>query len=134
MKKVILSLALVGLGTLATAQQREVTPEQKAKQEARKTEMKKKFEEKQKMQMEKMTKELNLSEAQISQLKALKKGHKEEMERDRAQNMEKRKQMKEQRDAEMKKILTPDQFKRWEVLRDENHKKMQEKRGSVKEK
>ena len=118
MKKLVLSFALVGLGTLAMAQQtqkKEITPEQKAK-----------FEQKKAERFEKMKADLKLSDAQVSQIKALQeqnKGQREKMMAERKAQMQEHKAKREQMQADMKKILTPEQYVKWEQMKKENMRK-----------
>lgn len=115
MKKLVFSFALVGLGTLAMAQQtqkKEITPEQKAKFEQRKTE-----------RFEKMKADLKLSDAQVSQIKTLQEQNKvqrEKMMAERKAQMQEHKAKREQMQADMKKILTPEQYVKWEEMKKEN--------------
>lgn len=129
MKKIFVTLAL-GLATITFAQQ---TP-QKQNWEQRKAEM----QQKQQAHLDKMQKDLNLSEDQVKKVKALQDKRFAEMENQRAAKIEQKKQKmqemkakKESHEAEMKNILTPEQYKKWETQRDE---KMKERREMMKEK
>ena len=131
MKKIFLTLAL-GIATITFAQQG--NPEMKKQNwEDRKVQM----QEKQQKHLEKMKQDLNLSEAQVKQIKDLQ--DKEFADREanfkqkEAMRAEKMKEMKAKRDAhnaEMKKILSPEQYQKWEKQRDE---KMQERKEMMKE-
>ena len=131
MKKIFLTLAL-GIATITFAQQG--NPEMKKQNwEDRKVQM----QEKQQKHLEKMKQDLNLSEAQVKQIKTLQ--DKEFADREanfkqkEAMRAEKMKEMKAKRDAhnvEMKKILSPEQYQKWEKQRDE---KMQERKEMMKE-
>ena len=111
---------LVGLGSFAMAQQ----VESSKKIDHTKVEQNRgaKFDE--------LKKELNLTDTQVAQIKALK----EEQNKDRARAFEESKEMrakklaemkekKEKHNAEMKKILTPEQFAKWEAKRAQKIKK-----------
>ena len=131
MKKIFLTLAL-GIATITFAQQG--NPEMKKQNwEDRKVQM----QEKQQKHLEKMKQDLNLSEVQVKQIKDLQ--DKEFADREanfkqkEAMRAEKMKEMKAKRDAhnaEMKKILSPEQYQKWEKQRDE---KMQERKEMMKE-
>lgn len=130
MKKNVLSIAFVILGTFAMAQQTaKILQKDPAQMEQKRAE-----------KLAKMKAELNLSDAQVSQIKALQEKKMEERKNDpklqaerkakmeeRKAKMEEMKAKKEQRNAEMKAILTPEQYKTWEL-------KNQEKRKSIKSK
>lgn len=109
MKKLILSAAFLGLGVFGFAQ----------------TVSKADYSQKKAERLQKMKAELNLSDAQVAQLKALHESkaaeRKHEMNAKRGDRMQK---MKEN-EAEMQKILTPEQFKKFQELK---AKKMAERR------
>ena len=132
MKKLVLSLAVVGMGTFAMAQQRTMP----AKDDQQRKEM---MEQKRAEHMADMQKELNLTQAQVSQLKALHEKHQAQREAQRKENQDLRKQKmeafkkdKQQMDNEMRQILTPEQYAKWEAKKAEkmaNRKaKFQDKR------
>lgn len=116
MKKTVLILAVLVSG-LSFAQQGKEGKEKFAdRQEMR--------QERQEKRLEKMKEELGLSDQQTEQIKALheefrkERGEKrEKMQKERAEIQKereaKRKKMHEKMDQEMKKILTPEQFKKW---------------------
>lgn len=118
MKKLVLSFALVGLGTFAMAQQtqkKEITPEQKAMYEQRKAE-----------RFDKMKADLKLSDAQVNQIKNLQeknKAQREKMMAERKVQMQEHKAKREQMQADMKKILTPEQYAKWEQMKKDNMQK-----------
>ena len=118
MKKLVLSFALVGLGTFAMAQQtqkKEITPEQKAMYEQRKAE-----------RFDKMKTDLKLSDAQVNQIKNLQEKNKvqrEKMMAERKVQMQEHKAKREQMQADMKKILTPEQYAKWEQMKKDNMQK-----------
>lgn len=131
MKQLVLSLALVGMGTVAMAQQRTMP----AKDDQQRKEV---MEQKKAEHMAEMQKELNLTQAQISQLKALHEKHQAQREAQRKENQELRKQKmesiqkdKQQMDNEMRQILTPEQYAKWEAKKAE---KMQDRKAKLQDK
>ena len=127
MKKLALSLAFVAIGTFAMAQQTQA----------------KKFDQKQdgeryEAKLKEMKSELGLSDTQVTQLRALHEKRKvelsasrEENKEERAKKMEEMKAKKDQHEAEMKKILTPEQYQKWEANREA---KMKERRNAIMQK
>ena len=120
MKKLVLSLALVSFGTFAMAQQKKVAPmnpeAHQQKMEQRKAE-----------HMAKMQKELNLTPAQAAQIKAVNERYKDIHEQNRAQmkavreqRFAENKKIQQQRDNELRQILTPEQYAKWEANKQEN--------------
>src|SRR5690606_10226875 len=102
MKKLVLSAVLVAMGTFAMAQTNKMAKPEKAQ-------MAQNHEEK----LKKMQSELNLSEVQVAQIKAMhekRMAEKDKNQAERKEKMEQWKQKKEQRNAEMKQILTPEQY------------------------
>ncbi|MBU8882672.1 hypothetical protein CBW16_08020 [Flavobacteriaceae bacterium JJC] len=125
MKKIVLSAAFAIMGTFAMAQQ---TPMMQHKDPAQ---MEQKRAEKLKM----MKTELNLTDAQVAKIKALQDKKMEEMKQnapqrqaERKAKMEAMKAKREQWKAEMKEILTPAQYAKWEAKQKE---KMQDKRQNM---
>ena len=125
MKKIVLSAAFVILGTFAMAQQ---TPMMNKKDPAQ---MEQKRQEKLKM----MQTELNLTNAQVAQIKALqdkkmaeRQQNAPQMQAERKAKMEAMKARQEQWNAEMRKILTPEQYQKWEAKKQQN---MQHKRQKM---
>ena len=117
MKKIVLSAAFVILGTFAMAQQ---TPMMNKKDPAQ---MEQKRQEKLKM----MQTELNLTNAQVAQIKALqdkkmaeRQQNAPQMQAERKAKMEAMKARQEQWNAEMRKILTPEQCQKWETKKKQN--------------
>lgn len=117
MKKIVLSAAFVILGTFAMAQQ---TPMMNKKDPAQ---MEQKRQEKLKM----MQTELNLTNAQVAQIKALqdkkmaeRQQNAPQMQAERKAKMEAMKARQEQWNAEMRKILTPEQYQKWETKKKQN--------------
>ncbi len=131
MKKIILGAAIFGLGSMAFAQQQD----QKVKPEITKMGIKNK-----KIHpIENMQVELKLTDAQMQQVKALREKdqpYQEEMKKLRDQQQKLRVAHHQQGKAEMKKILTPEQFSVWESKRKQKFnsdgKSRMEKRKAVK--
>ena len=135
MKKVIVAVLLV-VGMTAFAQEKEgrragrekLTSEQKVD-----------------LQVKKMTKDLELNEKQAKEVRVLVTKEVAKREAKRAEmealKTKKREQMKAQREAEqvalssdMKKILTPEQYAKWEKNREEKKESIKEKMAERKEK
>jgi len=117
MKKLILSAAFLGLGVFGFAQ---TTNYGKASFEQRKAE-----------HLQKMKQELNLTDAQVAQIKALNEQKKADKKQEMQAVKEDRMQKMKEKDVEMQKILTPDQYKKFQELR---AKKMAEKKAQFQEK
>lgn len=133
MKKLILAAAFIGMGSFAMAQQ--TVPQDR---KINKEEMQKRMEQKQQERISEMQKELNLSQAQVSQIKDLQAKRKADMkmkfEKDSAARQAKKEEMKAkkmQMDNDMKKILSPEQFAKWEAGK---KAKMDQRRAMMKEK
>ncbi|TXF76325.1 hypothetical protein [Chryseobacterium sp.] len=133
MKKLVLSLVLVGFGSFAMAQ---VTPAQKEKMQQRRAEMVKNQEQKREQHFAEMQKELNLTQSQLNQIHAIQERHQAErkvaMQRNqemRKQKMEGMKQNMQQMDDEMRKILTSDQYAKWQAKKQQ---KMLERKAKMK--
>ena len=111
MKKVILSAAMIAFGTFAMAQQnkmmRKMDPAQMEQKRAEK--------------LKSMQTELNLSDDQVAKIKTLqdnkmaaRKANEPQMKAERKAKMEVMKQNKDQWNSEMKQILTPEQYAKWQ--------------------
>ena len=135
MKKVFV-VALLVVGMTAFAQGKE---EMKAQRENLTTEQKVNF------QVKKMTKDLTLNEKQVKEVRVLVTKEVEKREEKRAEIKEskaaKRTEMKAQMEteqaavsSEMKKILTAEQFAKWEKIREESKEKIKEKMADRREK
>ncbi len=122
MKKLILGAAFLSISTFAIAQQ---SPKIQKMDPA-------KMEQKRADHLKKMQVELNLSDAQVAQLKDLQNKKMAERKKMAPQKMAERKAKMElmkakraQHQAEMRKILTPEQYKKWEAkqqdMKKENH-------------
>lgn len=109
MKKLILSVAFLGLGVFGFAQ----------------TTAKVDYSQKKAEHLQKMKAELNLTDAQVAQLKALHESKAAERKQDMTAKKEDRMQKMKENEAEMQKILTPDQFKKYQELK---AKKMAERK------
>lgn len=114
MKKLILSAAFLGLGVFGFAQ-----TTQKADMGQRKAE-----------HLQKMKQELDLTDTQVAQLKALHESKAAERKQDMSAKKEDRMQKMKQNEAEMQKILTPEQFKKYQDLK---AKKMAERKEKFQE-
>ncbi len=111
MKKLILSAAFLGLGIFGfaqTAQSRTVD-----------------FQQKKAERLQKMKQELNLTDAQVAQIKALHESKAAERKQEMTSKKEDRIKMMKENDAEMQKILTPDQYKKFQEIK---AKKMAERK------
>ncbi|MDR2234947.1 MAG: hypothetical protein LBE92_02380 [Chryseobacterium sp.] len=133
MKKLVLAIAFIGMGSFAMAQQ--TTPQDK---QARAAEMKQKMQHREQERLEKMQKDLNLNQSQVAQIKALHEQRKAEMKADFEKNkevrmakMEEMKAKRAQMDADMKKILTPEQYDKWQADR---KAKMEARKVAMKDK
>jgi periplasmic protein CpxP/Spy len=109
MKKLILSAAFLGLGVFGFAQ-----TTAKADMSQKKAE-----------HLQKMKQELNLTDTQVAQLKALHESKAAERKSEMAAKKEDRMQKMKENDADMQKILTPDQYKKYQEMR---AKKMAERK------
>ncbi|MDP9956527.1 Spy/CpxP family protein refolding chaperone [Epilithonimonas hungarica] len=112
MKKLILSAAFLGLGVFGFAQ---TTQDRKAN-----------FEQKKAEHLQKMKQELNLTDAQVAQIKALHESKAAERKQEMTAKKEDRMQKMKENEAEMQKILTPEQFKKFQELK---AKKMAERKA-----
>jgi len=109
MKKLILSAAFLGLGVFGFAQ----------------TTSKVDYSQKKAEHLQKMKAELNLTDAQVAQLKALHESKAAERKQDMTAKNEDRMQRMKENETEMQKILTPEQFKKYQDLK---AKKMAERK------
>lgn len=127
MKKLILGAAFLVVGTLATAQQ--TMSKMQKKDPAQ-------MEQKREDHMKKMQMDLGLSNTQVSQIQALQnkkmaereaKRNSPEMRADRKAQMDMMKTKRDQWNSEMRTILTPDQYKKWEAHNQEKMEHRKEK-------
>ena len=126
MKKLVCLIAITGMSSFALAQQS--TMPHKMDPEERKAVMQKRQDNK----MAQMQRELNLTPTQQAQLKALREKYRPTHEKGQVKpeqakiSMEERRMRKQQMQDEMKKILTPEQYAKWEAKkRVMRHKGMQ---------
>ena len=124
MKKIVLSAAFAIIGTFAMAQQ---APQMHKKDPAQ-------MEQKRAEKLQEMKAELNLSDAQVAKIKSLqdqkmaeRKQNTTKIEAARKARMEQMKAKKEQYNAEMKQILTPEQYQKWQTKQKERMEKMHDK-------
>ena len=109
MKKLILSAAFLGLGVFGFAQ-----TTAKADHSQKKAE-----------RLQQMKQELNLTDAQVAQLIALHESKAAERKAEMTAKKEDRMQKMKENEAEMQKILTPEQYKKFQELK---AKKMAERK------
>lgn len=128
MKKLVLSTAFAVIGTFAMAQQTQMKHHKNPAQ----------MEQKRQDHMREMEKELKLSKTQVAQLQALhdrqmaeRKQMRTATEAQRKARVEQMKAKREGMSTEMRQILTPEQYQRWETMRKE---KMQDKRMKMQHK
>ncbi|ASW74887.1 hypothetical protein IQ37_12690 [Chryseobacterium piperi] len=133
MKKLVLAIAFIGMGSFAMAQQ--TTPQEK---QATRAEMQQKMQQKEQEHLEKMQKDLNLNQTQVAQIKDLHAKRRAEMmasfEKSKGNRQAKMEQMKAKRaqmDADMKNILTPEQYTKWQADR---QAKMEQRKAMMKDK
>lgn len=126
MKKIILSAAFLALGTFAMAQQNTSKMQQKDPAQ---------MEQKRQDKMKMMQTELNLSDAQMTKIQALqdkkiaeKRAMAPQVQAERKSKMEAMKANHDQWNNEMKHILTPEQYQKWETSKKD---KMQNKRKNM---
>ena len=120
MKKIVLSAAFAVFGTFAMAQQDgKMMQKDPAQMEQKRAE-----------HLKKMQADLGLSDAQVAQIKALqdkriaeRNAQAPQIQAERKAKMEQWKAKKAQHEAEMKQILTPDQFQKWQAKKQENMQK-----------
>ena len=125
MKKIILGLAFLGIGSFAMAQQT-----QEVKPKFDKAEMAQKRQQNAKAKLDKMAKELNLSADQVRQIEVM---HQNDAKARMADNKERQDKMKEERkvaqekrDAKMKTILSAEQYGKWQELKAQHAAKMKD--------
>lgn len=135
MKKLLFSAAFLAIGTFAMAQQTGQMQNMKMKDPA-------KMEQRRADHMKMMQSELNLSSAQVAQIKTLedkkmadRKANEPQMKADRKAKMEMMKSKKDQWNSEMKQILTPEQYTKWQSKRQEKMQdQMQHRKGKMMQK
>lgn len=112
MKKLILSAAFLTVGTFAMAQQNTPSLQKNPAQ----------MEQKRAEKMKQMQTDLNLNADQVTKIQALhdrkmadRKANEPQMKAERQAKIDAMKAKKEQYKAEMKQILTPEQYQKWEA-------------------
>ena len=115
MKKLVLSLAFVGLGAIAMAQQQQKMPPQMDPET---------MQQRQDQRLAQMQRDLNLSPSQVSQIKALqdkrqgeRMNNRIEMQKAKKMRQDKMKKNRQEMDNDMKRILTPEQYQKWQTMR-----------------
>lgn len=123
MRKLVLSVVLLAVGTFAMAQNQKMQKMDPAQMEQKRAD-----------HMKQMQAELNLSDAQVTKIKALqdrrmaeRKKNAPQMQAERKAKMEQMKAKRDQNNAEMKQILTPEQYQKWETSK----KGKMQKRGQM---
>lgn len=93
-----------------------------------------------KARTERMTRELGLSAEQVERVEVLNRQQATEAEKDRAAGDQEREarraEMKERRDryeTELKAVLTPDQYAKWQAKKEEGKKKLHDRRSELRE-
>ena len=119
MKKLVLSLVFVGLGTFAMAQQTQAKKFDKVQ-----------MQQKHEAKLQNMKQELGLSDAQVAQIKELDTKKMEARKAERDQKVAQMSAKRQQHDSDMKGILTADQYTKWEKMRAE---KKQERKAQFSE-
>jgi len=134
MKKLII-ISLLAVGLTAFAQEKENKRPRGEKFESLSKEQRVEF------QVRKMAKDLNLDESQTKEIKAIVVAEVEKREKMRANMIEikeqNRKKMQEEKatlEIQMKKILSPEQFEKWQKIREERKTMMKEKIAERREK
>ena len=120
MKKLVLIAAFLAMGTFAMAQQ---SPRMQRMDSA-------KMEQKRADNMKQMQTDLNLSEAQVAKIKILqdqrmieRKQNAPQMQAERKAKMDMMQATRAQHELEMKQILTPEQYQKWQVIRQQKMQK-----------
>lgn len=128
MKKLLLSAAFLAIGTFAMAQQNNQMQKMQKRDPAQ-------MEQKRAERMKMMQTELNLSNDQVAKIKDLqdrkmaeRKANEPQMKADRKAKMEEMKTKRDQWNSEMKQILTPEQYQKWQS---NNKGKMQDLKGKM---
>jgi Spy/CpxP family protein refolding chaperone len=132
MKKIVFSLLLMGATGFAFAQQ--TTEPMKADRQAKRQEMM----QKRQQNWDQMKKDLNLTADQENKIKALHERNAADMKQKMAERKTDRENMKqemkakkEQNDAEMKKILSPEQYAKWNDIKAQKKSRTSEQDESL---
>lgn len=112
MKKFVFSLAFIGFGALAMAQQTQPMPPMRDVQD-----QKEMVQQQQAKHLAQMEKNLNLSKAQVEQIKAIQQRHLAQRMENQKLRQQQMQNNREQMENDMKKILTPEQFAKWQSNR-----------------
>ncbi len=138
MKKIFLSAAVFAMGTFAMAQQTPEPQKTRAEMMKQRAEKDQNREERHAKHMAQMKQELNLSDAQVAQINAMHERRKAERLTKPVESMEQRqakssemKQKMQQKDAEMRKILSAEQYEKWNANR---KAKMEQRKGKFQNK
>ena len=114
MKKLVLSAAFVAIGTFAMAQQNQRMQQMDPA----------KMEQKRADNLKQMQTQLNLTDAQVTKIKALqdqriaeRKQNAPQLQAQRKARMEQMQAKRDQHQLEMKQILTPEQYQKWDANR-----------------
>ena len=132
MKKLILSAAFMALGTFAMAQQA-----QSSTMQSKRGDMKQNMEMRQQKQLDKMKTDLNLSDDQVMKIKAMQQDRMQEMKNNMAASKDAKMANHKNAKEQMKQILTPEQYTKWEShMKDKMEKgkgnRMMKKGGAMK--
>lgn len=136
MKKIFSAIVILGLGSFAMAQQKPSVEDMQTKR----VEMQQKMKQKQEEKMQEMQKTLNLTPDQVAKIKAMHEKRKAESQQDfqkkkadREVMMNQMKEKKAEMEAQMKSILTPEQYAKWQADREAKMKdrkaKFSDKKG-----
>lgn len=117
MKKVFLSMLIVGFGTLASAQIMSSNHDHGTKQDWDSREVE---------HLEHMKTDLNLTDAQVAQIKGLHEKNRNEKQAQKHEVQKARLQKQQYMDDEMRRILTPAQYVKWQTKKAEKMKKRKE--------
>ncbi len=122
MKKLVLTIAFFGIGSIAFAQQKTTIGSGMSATDTthKRGDMKKQY-------AAKMQQELGLTPTQVDQIQALNAKDKASWKVKTESNIEDKKAMKAAHEAEMKKILTPEQYTKWQTLKAERKNEMKNK-------
>ena len=85
-------------------------------------------EEKAKKQTEWMTKKLQLTEKQVAEVEKINKKYASEADKQRKEQMEKREKQRTQHEADIKKVLTPEQIAKYDELKKQKDLKQNQRK------
>ena len=121
MKKLVLGLAVLGGVALSSAQETSSKPKCEHSQCCKGGKQSKQD------RVEKMKKDLNLSDAQVKKINKLYEKEQDVREKDRAKDKSKTEARKEKHRSQMKSILTQEQYQKWEENMKENEEYKKDK-------